>query len=193
MQQRNLIKSQTIKNRIFISAKESAFIGVFVAILIAVQFALSFVPGVELVTVLLTAYSFAMGVKRGVISAVAFSFLRQIIFGFVPNVLVLYVVYYSLLAIVFGSLSKKIKNSLKWLAVISIIACVCVAIFSLLDCAITPLFYGYGSKSTRLYFIASLPFMITQIICAAVTVTLLFLPLNNVFQRLLKILNQSRI
>ena len=86
------------------AAKKIAACAVMVALLIAVQFALSFVPGVELVTVLLLCFCYAFGRACGVITATAFSLLRCMLFGFMPNVLILYLVYYNLFALLFGSL-----------------------------------------------------------------------------------------
>ena len=163
------------------TTKECAFLAVFVAVVIAVQLALSFVPGVELVTVLFVTYSFVMGVKRGMISATAFTILRQIIFGFYPLVLILYLVYFNLLVFCFGMLGKKRKFTPKFLPLLVIVACVCTACFTMLDNVLTPLWYGYGEKATRLYFYGSLTFMIPQIICTAITVFVLFIPLFKTF------------
>lgn len=164
------------------SAKECAFLAVFVALVIAVQTVLSVVPGVELVTVLFVTYSYTMGVKRGMASATAFSLLRQMIFGFYPTVLVLYLIYFNLLAICFGLLGKKIKNPLKLLPLIIAVACVCTVCFTMIDNILTPLWYGYSKKSAILYFKASLPFMIPQVICTAISVGVLFYPLHKTFK-----------
>ena len=74
--------------------------------MIGVQYAFSFVAGVELVTVIFACFCVVFGVRRGVLCAVAFSLLRCIVFGFSPNVVVLYAVYYPLFAVVFGLLGK---------------------------------------------------------------------------------------
>jgi energy-coupling factor transport system substrate-specific component/cob(I)alamin adenosyltransferase len=170
------------KNKIAYSAKECAYLAVFVALVIAVPLALSAVPGVEHVTVMFVAYSFTMGVKRGMLSATAFSLLRQIVFGINPIVLILYLVYFNLLTLCFALLGKKIKNPLQWLVLLVCIACVCTACFSMMDNILTPWWYGYSKRSARLYFKASLPFMIPQIVCTAVSVFFLFYPLHKVFK-----------
>jgi hypothetical protein len=113
------------------------------------------VPGVELVTVLFVAYAFVFGVKRSVIAAIAFSLLRQLVFGFFPTVLVLYLVYFPLLAITFGALGKKLRLSLRALILLTVIACGCSACFTLLDNVITPLWYGYSARVAEIYFYAS--------------------------------------
>ena len=75
-----------------------------VALLTAVQFALSFVAGVELVTVLLLCFCYVFGIYYGLLTATAFSLVRCVLFGFVPNVVILYLIYYSLFAVLFGRL-----------------------------------------------------------------------------------------
>ena len=54
--------------------RDCAYIAVFVALTIAAQLCLSFVPGVEVVTVLFVTFSFAFGCRHGIVAATAFSF-----------------------------------------------------------------------------------------------------------------------
>ncbi len=169
------------KNLVAHSAKECAYLAVFVSLTIAIQAVLSMVPGVELVTVLFVTYAFVMGPIRGMIAATAFTFLRQIIFGFYPTVFALYIIYFNLLTACFGLMGRFIKNPLKTLPLIVVIACICTVCFTMIDNILTPLWLGYGKKSTMLYFKASLPFMIPQVICTAISVTALFIPLRKVF------------
>lgn len=163
------------------SAKECAYLAVFVALVIAMQLALSFVPGVEIVTVSFVAYSLVMGARRGTVAATAFSLLRQMVFGFFPTVLVLYLIYFNLLALCFGLIGLKWKASAKTLPWLVLIACACTVCFTLIDNVITPLWYGYSAKATKAYFFASLPFMIPQVICTAVSVSFLLIPLVKAF------------
>lgn len=88
------------------NAKKIAACAIIVALLIAVQFALSFVSGVELVTVLLLCFCYTFGIVCGMLVATAFSLIRCFLFGFVPNVVLLYLIYYNLFALLFGSLKK---------------------------------------------------------------------------------------
>ena len=172
------------RNKIARSAKECAYLAVFVALVIALQTALSILPGVELITVMFVAYSFTLGVKRGMIAATAFSLLRHMVFGAYPTVLVLYLIYFNLLTVCFGVLGKLIKNPLKWLVIIVFTACVCTLCFTLIDNIITPLWLGYDRRSATLYFKASLPFMIPQVVCTAISVATLFYPLHKTFKTL---------
>lgn len=167
----------TIKN----TAREIANLAVFVALVIAAQFLFSFVAGVEIVTVLFVTYAFTFGIRRGMLAATAFSLLRIFIFGVFFNVLVLYLLYYNGLTACFGFLGRRVKNPLKNLWWIVLVACVCTACFTLLDNILTPLWYAYTEKATKAYFIASLPVLFPQILCTAVTVGALFLPLRKAF------------
>ena len=159
-----------------------AVTGLYTALLLAVQFALSGVGGIELVTVFFLSFCFCVGIKAGVTVAACFSLLRCFIFGVYPTVIILYLVYYSLFALFFGFLGKKFGFDIGvWKFIVVILAAAAfTAAFSLLDDIITPLFYGFTLKATLLYFYSSLPFMLTQSVCAAISVGLLFLPLVKV-------------
>lgn len=164
--------------------KDCAYIAVFVALTIEAQLCLSFIPGVEVVTVLFVSFSFVFGIKRGMIAATAFSLLRQFVFGFFPTVLVLYLVYYNLLTALFGFLGKKVQSCSKNLLFLTSIACLCTVGFTMLDNLLTPLWYGYSGRVLKMYFYTSFSFMIPQTVCTAVSVGFLFLPLTKIFQKL---------
>ena len=163
------------------SAKECAYIGVFVATLIAAQAALAVVAGVELVSVLLATFAFVFGVRRGVIAATAFSLLRTLVFGFSVPVFCLYILYYNAFALIMGLLQKAVKNPVKGLFFIVLTVCVCTMFFTLLDDIITPLYLGLSAQSRKVYFYASLPVMGVQVACAALSTAALFIPLHKVF------------
>ncbi len=163
------------------SGKECAYLAVFVALVIAAQLLLSFVPGVEVVTVLFVTYAFVFGVRRGLIAATAFSLLRMLVFGFSPTVLILYLIYFNALVALFGALGKAVKKPRTALWWLIFVACLCTAGFSMLDNILTPLWYGFSKRATQAYFAAALPFMIPQIVCTALSVGLLFLPLIKAF------------
>lgn len=162
-----------------------AVVAVFTALLLAAQYALWFVKGVEAVTVLLLVFSYRFGVRCGVLSAVAFSPLRCLLFGFFPNVVLLYLIYYPLFAACFGGLGNALRRraDLKTQLLLTALAVLFTALFTLLDDAVTPLFYGYTKEAALAYFIASLPTMAMQCACALLTVFLLFRPLMAVLRR----------
>lgn len=96
------------------SAKDVAYIALTTALLIGGQAALYGVY-VEVVTVLLLSFSYVFGPKKGVITATAFSLLRNFAFGFYFNVLILYLIYFNLFALLCG-LCGKIKRD--WLKIL---------------------------------------------------------------------------
>lgn len=166
------------------TAKEIAIISVFTALLIGGQFVLSFISGIEIVTVLAVTFCYSFGVTRGMVSLTAFSLLRCFLFGFMPNVIILYLVYYNLLAIAFGLLGKAFKKEpcLKGLITLVITAVVFTIFFTALDNVITPLFYGFSKTVWKIYATASFATAIPQIICTAVTVSLLSYPLIKIYK-----------
>lgn len=88
-------------------AKQLAISSLTLALLVSVQYVLSFLPGVELVTVILLCFCYTFGICLGVITATTFSFIRCFLFGFSPSVVLLYLIYYNLFAVLFGTIGKR--------------------------------------------------------------------------------------
>lgn len=167
------------------TCKRVVFIGVYCALLIGGQLALSSVAGVEVVTVLSVCFCFYFGIISGLITMTLFSLLRCFIFGFFPTVIILYLIYYNLLAVVFGLIGVFFKREIKkwWQAVIFIaVACVMTVLFTLLDDVITPLYMEMSDKATYAYFYSSLPFMGMQTLSTLFTVSLLSIPILKSFK-----------
>ena len=175
------------KNGMIRSAKEVARTAVFVAAVLAAQYVLSAVPFVEIVTLLFAVYAYSFGIARGVAAAVAFALLRQLLFGFYPVVLVLYLVHFSLLCVAFGSLKRSRLSGWRLCLAAVGTAILCTALFTLLDDLLTPLFYAYSPRAMKAYFYASLPFLFGQTVCAGVSVGALFLPLTRALETAKKV------
>lgn len=154
----------------------------YVALLLVSQLVLSSIAGIEIISVLLLAFSYKKGVKNGLLVATSFSLIRCFIFGFMPNVIVLYLIYYNLFALVFALVGKcfSYKYSLKSHIVCVVLSGVITACFTLLDCVITPLMYAFNFNSANAYFIASIPVIIPHVICVIATTIFLFFPLIKV-------------
>ena len=157
-----------------------------VALLIAVQMALTAISGVELVTVILLCLCFCYGIRTGLAIATTFSLLRCFFFGFQVNVIVLYLVYYNLFALFFGWLGKCFAGriTLFRFGVVAVSAVVFTVMFTLLDDVITPLMFGFHPNAAKVYFLQSLSAMIPQSVCTAVTVAVLFTPLTRVIRKM---------
>lgn len=165
------------------TTKNIAIISIFTALLIGGQLALSAVSGIEIVTVLFFSFAYVFGVKRSLFVANAFTVLRCLIFGFFPNVVLLYLLYYNLFAIVVGGIGKKMKReySIKKHVLLVVIAILLTVSFTLLDNILTPLIYAYTAQARIAYWYASVYTLMPQIICTAVTVSILFYPLYKAF------------
>jgi hypothetical protein len=166
------------------SVKYVILSGVFTALLIGAQMALSSVSGVEIVTILFLCYCYVFGVKQGLLVANAFSLIRCFIFGFAPTAIILYLVYYNLFVLVFGTLGRVFKHeyNLKKHAVVVVVAVVMTALFTMLDNVITPLFYGFTIDATKAYFLASLYTLFPHALCSLCTSIILFAPLIKVLR-----------
>jgi len=163
--------------------KQIAQIGLFTALLIGGQFALSAVSGIEVVTVLLLSFAFYYGAKMGVAVAVAFSLIRCILFGFFPSVLILYLVYYPLFAITFGLIGKKFDRKLnpKRHVLVVAVGVVATCCFTMLDNVITPLYYGFDYDTAVGYAVASLYTLLPQVLCTILTLAVFLRPLVKLY------------
>ena len=167
------------------SAKEIAYTGVTVALLIGGQMVLSAVSGVEIVTAIFALYCFVFGVMRGVIVASAFSIVRCFAFGFYPQVILLYLIYYNLFAVAVGFLGRQIKDKkiIVQIIFLTLLAGVLTCCFTLLDNALNIYLFNIPKSAWGVYIGASIPVLIRQVICAVVTVPAFFYPLQKVFKR----------
>lgn len=174
-------------------AKGLAVIAVMSAMLVGGQFILSFASGVEIVSLLLCAFCIVFGVSYGLITALAFCLLRCFVFGFVPNVVVLYFIYYPLFALVLGGYgmvyNKYVKTQENGLfhtkkAVVFVgLVLICAfltACFTLIDDIVAPLIMGLKKPSALAYFYNSLPTMFTHVVMVSGSVALLFTPIYRV-------------
>ncbi len=172
--------------------KQLAFISIFTAILIGSQFALSFISGIEIVTVLFLAFAYVFGIKMSLFVANSFSLLRCIVFGFFPNILILYLTFYNLFALIIGFIGTRLQHKLNLKIHITLIfiSIILTVSFTMLDNLITPIYYGFTKEASIAYATMSLTACVPQIICSTVTVSLLFYPLYRVFTKFTTIRTQ---
>ncbi len=166
------------------TAKDISLIGIFTALLIGGQFALNFISGVEIVTVLLLSFAYYFGWQRSFLAVNAFSFLRCFIFGFFPNVMILYFVYYNLFVAVFSLLGLKFGKTITTKShVILIITAVLMTVsFTVFDNIITPVYYKFSLETTKAYWITSLTAVVPQVICTLITVLILLPVLIKIYK-----------
>ena len=141
------------------------FCAVMTALLIAVQYALGFVSGVELVTVVFLSFCYVFGVKCGLLTGLAFSLLRCLLFGFMPNVILLYLVYSSLFALLFGLVGKRQVSPWLCPVLLAVLAAAC-AYFALTGLPISVLYQTRVSVMLWILFGISLAILVFYIVLA---------------------------
>ena len=150
-----------------------ALVGIMASTLECGKLALSFLPNIEVVTLLCALYGYVFG-TYGVIAAAVFVCIEPLIWGF-GSWIVTYIIYWPLVAVVFMLLRKKgIKNRL-YLTLIALGLTVC---FGVLSSIIDAAFYlGINEnyfKNLLLYYLRGIAFYIAQLVTNAAVFPTLF-------------------
>ena len=158
------------------AAKKIALVGIAAATIECGKLALSFLPNVEVVTLLTALYGYVFGLY-GVLASVVFVCIEPLIWG-VNTWIALYFVYWPLVAAIFFVFGKTgLKN--RWL--LTSAAVLLTAFFGLLSALIdVGLFSGYFDNFLyrfSIYYLRGIPFYIAQIVTNAFLFPLLFEPL----------------
>lgn len=154
------------------------------AMLTVFKLALSFVPNVEIVTLLIAAYASAMGIVYALPAALIFCTVEIALYG-VGSWVLLYYVYWCLLATVCG---LSLKGGRVVFAVI--IGAVGSALFGVLSACCDTIFCAAGLAPSQLgkywvaYYIKGLYFDVVHIISNAVIMSVLYLPLVLALKRI---------
>ena len=160
-------------NKLKIDAKTVALVGVMAATLECGKLALSFLPNVEVVTLLCALYGYVFG-WLGVAAAVVFVCIEPLIYGFGSWILT-YIIYWPLVAFIFMLLSRRgVKN--RWLlTVVAVGMTVCFGILSsTIDTAILLGVNGAYFKNLVIYYLRGSVFYIVQIVTNGVIFPLIF-------------------
>lgn len=165
------------------AAKAAALVGICAATLECVKLALTFIPNFEAVTLFTALYGYVFG-WFGVISTIIFVFAEMLIYG-INTWVVLYFIYWPLVAVVFMLLAKmRVKN--RWL--LSAVAVLMTVFFGILSALIeVGLFSGSLDNffyRFAVYYARGIVFYIVQIVGNAVLFPLLF---NYLADKLVKI------
>ena len=174
------------RGALFSSAREVAYVAVMTALLIAAQYALAAVAGIELVTALFLPFCTVFGVRRGCMVATCFSLLRCLLWGFAVNVIALYLIYYNLSPLVLGLWGGPPRPLPPPRGLVSrpLAAAFMTVCFTLLDDLISPLILGMRFAP---YFYASLAVLAVQPAFAAASCAVLYLPLERALRTLRKV------
>jgi hypothetical protein len=146
------------------------------------KFALSWLPNIEIVTLLICLYAVVFGLRTAFPAVTVFCLVEGFLFGF-SVYLILYLVYWNMLALFAALLAAKTKKALFFTAY----AVLMTVFFGVLSTALETLFFSAASAAWR-YFVLryfyGIPFFVTQIICNAVLFPAAFAPLRNALEHM---------
>lgn len=154
-------------------AKDIALIGLLSATITSGKLALSFIPNVEIVTLLFIIYAVTFGYKRTFLVSIVFTTTEIFIYGFSTWILVYYFIW-NMLILITVLVNKRVENEYAF----GIIAGVFGLFFGLFFALSESIFYGIAYGIT--YWIKGIPFDIIHGISNFILVLLLFKPLSLV-------------
>lgn len=149
------------------------------ALLIVAKELLFFIPNVEVVTLLLMAYTYTLGVKTSIYITIIFTIVQALIYP--PHMwIITYLIVWPLLVLLTSIMKKTKPNVL----VLAILAALFGLSFGAIDSIINS--FVYGPKTFLPLWIRGLPWDIVHAISNYLTVLILFNPLSK---SLAKIMN----
>ena len=165
-------------------ARAIALIGVMAATIEVGKLALSFLPNIEVVTLLCALYGYVFGFY-GVVAAAIFVCIEPLIYG-VGSWVAIYMIYWPLVAFVFMLLaSAKVKRRLP----LTLIALGLTLFFGVLSAVVDSMVHGIGLhyfKNVFVYYLRGIPFYINQLLCNGAVFPTLF----PFFVKKLKLINK---
>lgn len=108
-----------------ITLREMIILSLMDAVLIVAQMIFGMIAGIEIVTVLYLCFSLVFGWKMSWLLGIIFSITRCLIYGFYPNVLLLYLIFYSICPWIIW-LSSRYEKAVWVMALSSVLICIWV-------------------------------------------------------------------
>lgn len=154
-------------------ARSVALVGLMAATVECGKLALSFLPNIEVVTLLLALYGYVFGMY-GVVASLVFVSIEPLIYGFSTWVAAYYL-YWPLVALVFMLLSKLgVKNRFILTGVALLLTVWFGVLSSLVEIGLLSGFFDKFWYRFGVYYTRGIPFYALQIGCNAVLFPLLF-------------------
>ncbi len=158
-----------------LTVRDIALIGLMSATITAGKLALSFIPNVEVVTLLFIVYTVSLGVKKTLLASFIFSTTEILMYGFATWLLGYYL-FWPLLILITALMRKIIQTEYGYALLAGIFGLLFGAFFALIE----SIFYGYVYGFS--YWIRGLPFDVVHGISNFIIVLLLYKPLGNLLQ-----------
>ena len=165
-------------------AYKLALIAIMAATLEAGKLALSFIPNVEMVTLLCAVYGYIFG-YYGVIATYIFVGIETLIWG-VNTWVVTYLVHWGVVALVFMLFGKfKIKNRFVVTGAAVLLTTAFGVLSSLVDTGLLTGFFDSFWKRFAIIYVRGIAFYVTQIVCNLLLFLVVFNPMVNSLQKIL--------
>lgn len=173
----------TVKNGSIFNARSIALVGIMAATLECGKLVLSFLPNIEVVTILCALYGYVFGVL-GIVAAVVFVCIEPLIYGF-GSWIITYFIYWPLVAFVFMMLRRR---GVKGRLCLTLVALAMTVDFGVLSSIIDAAFYLGINKNylanVLLYYLRGIAFYLAHLACNAVLFPILFLFMANKLEKI---------
>ena len=165
-------------------ALKLALIAIMAATLEVGKLALSFIPNVEIVTLLCGVYGYVFGVC-GIIATYIFVGMETLIWG-VNTWVITYLIHWGFVAFVFALLGKfQIKNRLILTAVAVVLTACFGVLSSLIDTGLLTGLWNNFWKRFAIMYTRGFAFYITEIVCNLLLFLIVFKPLVDTLNKIL--------
>ena len=157
--------------------RDLTLIGILSATITGGKLALSFIPNVEIVTLLLIMYALVFGTKKGVLIAVIFTTTEIFIYGFSTWLLVYYILW-PMLAVITGLLKNKLKSEYAYATIGAIFGYTFGMFFAVMES------FFYGAAYGWAYWIRGIPFDLLHGTSNFIIILVLYKPILDILTRL---------
>ena len=159
--------------------RDIALIGILSATITAGKLALSFIPNVEIVTLLFIVYTIVFGREKGFLISLVFTTTDILIYGFSTWLLGYYIVW-PMLIIITGLMKERIKSEYGYAAIGAIFGYT----FGLFFAVVESFFYGAAYGWT--YWIRGIPFDLIHGTSNFIIILILYKPITDILMKLKK-------
>ena len=186
---------QILKKRTVLTARYVTQVAVMAGLITALKFALSFLPNVEVITVLIAVFSTVWGLKYSLPATLIFCTVEMAIYG-VGSWVPLYYIYWPILSVVFH-FALRGKRTPVAMGIALPIGILFSALFGVLSASMETLFVVGVVSPDMLgtffvsYYLKGLWFDIVHIVSVAVSILVLYIPLVKISEKIVRGINYT--
>ena len=177
-----------IKKRTVLTARYITQVAVMAGLLTALKFALSFLPNVEVITLLIAVFSAVWGLKYSLPATLVFCTVEMAIYG-IGTWVPLYFIYWPLLAVIFH-FALRGKRPAVAMGIALAIALPMTILFGVLSASVETLFVIGAVSADMLgtyfvtYYLKGLWYYLVHVVSVVASIAILFIPLVKICQKI---------